>query len=152
MKNIIILLLLTLVSSSCGFNPIYGSKDSSFEILEVDNLSANRSSIFIEKTIKSVSNENSIKKFKVQFNYDEKVVVALKDKKGNPSKNKININVDLNVRDENEKLIINKVFTREFGYDVQSNKFKMKQYEKNIKENLINEVSRDIVFLLTTIK
>tara|TARA_B100001057_G_scaffold487389_1_gene570058 strand:+ start:1530 stop:1988 length:459 start_codon:yes stop_codon:yes gene_type:complete len=152
MKNIIILLLLTLVSSSCGFNPIYGSKDSSFEILEVDNLSANRSSIFIEKTIKSVSNENSIKKFKVQFNYDEKVVVVLKDKKGNPSKNKININVDLNVRDENEKLIINKVFTREFGYDVQSNKFKMKQYEKNIKENLINEVSRDIVFLLTTIK
>ena len=152
MKNIIILLLLTLVSSSCGFNPIYGSKESSFEILEVDNLSANRSSIFIEKTIKSVSNENSIKKFKVQFNYDEKVVVVLKDKKGNPSKNKININVDLNVRDENEKLIINKVFTREFGYDVQSNKFKMKQYEKNIKENLINEVSRDIVFLLTTIK
>lgn len=152
MKNILILLLLTLVSSSCGFNPIYGSKDSSFEILEVDNLSANRSSIFIEKTIKSVSNENSIKKFKVQFNYDEKVVVVLKDKKGNPSKNKININVDLNVRDENEKLIINKVFTREFGYDVQSNKFKMKQYEKNIKENLINEVSRDIVFLLTTIK
>lgn len=152
MKNILILLLLTLVSSSCGFNPIYGSKESSFEILEVDNLSANRSSIFIEKTIKSVSNENSIKKFKVQFNYDEKVVVVLKDKKGNPSKNKININVDLNVRDENEKLIINKVFTREFGYDVQSNKFKMKQYEKNIKENLINEVSRDIVFLLTTIK
>ena len=152
MKNILILLLLTLVSSNCGFTPIYGSKDSSFEILEVDNLSANRSSIFIEKTIKSISNRNSIKKFKVQFNYDEKIVVVLKDKKGNPSKNKININVDLNVKDENEKLIINKVFTREFGYDVQSNKFKMKQYEKNIKESLINEVSRDIVFLLTTIK
>ena len=152
MKNILILLLLTLVSDSCGFNPIYGSKDNSFEILEVDNLSTNRSSIFIEKTIKSISNRNSIKKFKVQFNYDEKIVVVLKDKKGNPSKNKININVDLNVKDENEKLIINKVFTREFGYDVQSNKFKMKQYEKNIKESLINEVSRDIVFLLTTIK
>ncbi len=152
MKNILILLLLTLVSGSCGFNPIYGSKDNSFEILEVDNLSTNRSSIFIEKTIKSISNRNSIKKFKVQFNYDEKIVVVLKDKKGNPSKNKININVDLNVKDENEKLIINKVFTREFGYDVQSNKFKMKQYEKNIKESLINEVSRDIVFLLTTIK
>tara|TARA_B100001248_G_C27377766_1_gene455238 strand:- start:1426 stop:1884 length:459 start_codon:yes stop_codon:yes gene_type:complete len=152
MKNILILLLLTLVSSNCGFNPIYGSKDNSFEILEVDNLSSNRSSIFIEKTIKSISNKNSIKKFKVQFNYDEKIVVVLKDKKGNPSKNKININVDLSVRDENEKLVINKVFTREFGYDVQSNKFKMKQYEKNIKENLINEVSRDIVFLLTTIK
>ena len=152
MKNILFLLLLTLVSSSCGFNPIYGSKDNSFAILEVDNLSANRSSIFIEKTIKSISNKDSIKKFKVQFNYDEKILVVLKDKKGNPSKNKISINVDLNVRDENEKLIINKVFTREFGYDVQSNKFKMKQYEKNIKESLINEVSRDIVFLLTTIK
>tara|TARA_B100000989_G_scaffold236511_1_gene183388 strand:- start:1459 stop:1917 length:459 start_codon:yes stop_codon:yes gene_type:complete len=152
MKNILFLLLLTLVSSSCGFNPIYGSKDNSFAILEVDNLSANRSSIFIEKTIKSISNKDSIKKFKVQFNYDEKILVVLKDKKGNPSKNKISINVDLNVRDENEKLIVNKTFTREFGYDVQSNKFKMKQYEKNIKENLINEVSRDIVFLLTTIK
>ena len=68
MKNILILLLLTLVSSNCGFNPIYGSKDNSFEILEVDNLSSNRSSIFIEKTIKSISNKNSIKKFKVQFN------------------------------------------------------------------------------------
>ena len=43
-------------------------------------------------------------------------------------------------------------FNEEFSYDVQSDKFKMTQYEDNITENLISKISNDIIFLLGTIE
>ena len=61
------------------------------------------------------------------------------------------IKVNLNVKDKEDKVLINKVFTEEFNYNVQTNKFEMSQYVENISENLNKKISDDIIFLLATL-
>ena len=76
----------------------------------------------------------------------------MKDSKGDPSKKKLSINVNLKVKNESDNVLTSKNFNEEFSYDVQSDKFNMSQYEDNIISNLNNKISNDIIFLLGTIE
>ena len=80
------------------------------------------------------------------------VTTILKDSKGDPSKKKLSIVVDLKVKNEKNNVITNKSFNEEFSFNVQSDKFGMSQYEDNITNNLNNKISGDIIFLLGTLK
>ena len=67
-------------------------------------------------------------------------------------KKKLSIIVSLEVKNEKDNVLTNKSFNEEFSYDVQSDKFKMSQYEDSITNNLNNKISNDIIFLLGTIE
>ena len=81
----------------------------------------------------------------------ENISVILKDMKGNPSKNRLSIIINLIIYDSNDQLISTKQFNENFEYDVQDNKFNMKQYEKTISLNLTDKISQKIQAFLTNI-
>ena len=152
MKNFISIIILSLMLTSCGFKPIYGSKNTNFEIIEFKNKNENKNSFTIEQMIMSISNQEAKRKIKLEIDYKKAISTVLKDSKGNPSKNKLSINVDLKVKNERDNVLAVKSFNEEFNYDVQSNKFNMSQYINNLIDNLNNKISDDIIFLLGTLK
>ena len=152
MKFIIPIIVLSIMLNNCGFKPIYSSKNSNFEIIEIINENENKNSFAIEKMIMALSNQEAMRKVKLEMNYKQTVSTILKDSKGNPSKKKLSIYVSLVVKNEKDNVLTNKNFSEEFSYDVQSDKFNMAQYEDNITNNLNNKVSNDIIFLLGTLK
>ena len=152
MKNFISIIILSLMLTSCGFKPIYGSKNTNFEIIEFKNKNENKNSFTIEQMIMSISNQEAKRKIKLEIDYKKAISTVLKDNKGNPSKNKLSINVDLKVKNERDNVLVVKSFNEEFNYDVQSNKFNMSQYINNLIDNLNNKISDDIIFLLGTLK
>lgn len=152
MKNFISIIILSLMLTSCGFKPIYGSKNTNFEIIEFKNKNENKNSFTIEQMIMSISNQEAKRKIKLEIDYKKAISTVLKDSKGNPSKNKLSINVDLKVKNERDNVLVIKSFNEEFNYDVQSNKFNMSQYINNLIDNLNNKISDDIIFLLGTLK
>ena len=152
MKFIIPIIILSLILSNCGFKPIYSSKNSNFEIIEIINENENKNSFDVEKMIMSLSNQESIRKFKLEMNYKQTFSTILKDSKGDPSKKKLSISVNLVIKNEEGNILTSKNFSEEFSYDVQSDKFNMGQYEDNITNNLNNKISNDIIFLLGTLK
>ena len=152
MKFLLSITILSILLSSCGFKPIYSSKDSNFDIIEIVNKNKNKNSFTIEEKVKSLSNQEAIKKVKLEINYKQSITTILKDSKGDPSKKKLSINVNLLVKDEKNNFLINKNFNEEFNYDVQSDKFNMSQYEDSITNNLNNKISDDIIFLLGTLE
>jgi len=152
MRFIISIIILSSVLANCGFNPIYSSKNSKFEIIEIINKNENKNSFAIEKIILSLSNKNSSSKLKLEMDYKHSVSTILKDSKGDPSKKKLSIIVDLKVKNEKDNVITNKSFNEEFSFNVQSDKFSMAEYEDNITNNLNNKISNDIIFLLGTLK
>ena len=101
--------------------------------------------------IMSLSNQESIRKFKLEMNYKQTFSTILKDSKGDPSKKKLSISVNLVIKNEEGNILTSKNFSEEFSYDVQSDKFNMGQYEDNITNNLNNKISNDIIFLLGTL-
>ena len=152
MKSFISILILSIILTGCGFKPIYSSKNSNFEIIEIINKNENKNSFAIEKMIMSLSNQEAIKKVKLEMNYKQTFTTILKDSKGDPSKKKLSISVNLTVKNERDNILNKKNFSEEFSYDVQSDKFNMGQYEDNITNNLNNKISNDIIFLLGTLK
>ena len=152
MKSLISMIILSVMLANCGFKPIYNSKNSNFQIIEIKNKNENKNSFFIENTIMSLSNKDALKKFKLKINYDQSFTTVLKDSKGDPSKKKLSVIVNLEIKNEKDNVMTNKNFSEEFSYDVQSNKFNMSQYEDSITSNLNNKISNDIIFLLRTLK
>ena len=152
MKFLISIIILSLALTNCGFKPIYSSKNSSFEVIEILNKNKNKNSFEIEKIIMTLSNQEAARKVKLEMDYKQSMETILKDNKGDPSKKKLSISVNLIVKNDNDNVLTNKSFSEEFNYVVQSDKFSMTQYEDNIVKNLNNKISNDIIFLLGTLK
>ena len=152
MKFLISIVILSIILTNCGFKPIYSSKNSNFEIIEIINENENKNSFAIEKMVMALSNQEAVRKVKLEMNYKQTLSTILKDNKGDPSKKKLSISVNLIVKNEKDNVLADKNFSEEFSYDVQSDKFNMAQYEDNITDNLNNKVSNDILFLLGTLK
>ena len=151
MKSLISIIFLTLFLTNCGFKPIYNSKNSNFEIIEIENKNKNKNSFFIEKTIMSLSNKDAKNKVKLEIDYKQSISTILKNSKGDPSKKKLSIDIILKVKNDRDNVLINQNFKEEFSYDVQSDKFGMQEYEDNIADNLNGKISNDIIFLLGTL-
>ena len=143
-------MLLTL--TNCGFKPIYSSKNSNFEIIEILNKNENKNSFSIEETLMSLSSQDATRKVKIELDFKSSITTILKDSKGDPSKKKLSIKVNLIVKSKDNNVLTNKMLSEEFSYDVQSDKFKMSQYEESITNNLNNKISNDIIFLLGTLE
>ncbi len=152
MKSLILVIILSIILTNCGFKPIYNSKNSNFQIVEIKNKNENKNSFSIENTIMSLSNKDALRKLILEIDYKQSFSTILKDSKGDPSKKKLSINVNLKVKNESDNVLTSKNFNEEFSYDVQSDKFNMSQYEDNIISNLNNKISNDIIFLLGTIE
>ena len=152
MKTLISIIFLSLFLTNCGFKPIYNSKNSNFEVIEIENKNENKNSFFIEQVIMSLSNKNAKFKVKLEMDYKQSISTILKNSKGDPTKKKLSINVTLKIKGETDNVLANQNFYEEFSYNVQSDKFGMAQYEENITENLNNKISNDIIFLLGTFK
>ena len=99
-----------------------------------------------------LSNENANKNLNIIFDFKEDISVILKDSKGNPSRNRLKINIDLSLLDENQKLISSKNFEESCEYNVNDNKFNLRQYEKNLTQNLVEEITKQILLYLANVR
>ena len=152
MKSLIVIIIFSVLLNSCGFKPIYSSNNSNFQVIEITNKNKNKNSFAIEQMLMSISNQKAVRKVKLEFDYKESIDVILKDNKGDPSKKKLSIIINLKIKSENDNILVTKNFNEEFSYNVQNDKFTMAQYEDNIINNLCNKISNDIIFLLGTLE
>ena len=151
MKKIFLILIILFINS-CGYTPLYSSKDSNYKVISLKSSVSSSFTNYIQNSIKALSNENAEKKFNISFEYSEEISVILKDSKGDPSKNRLKIEIDLSLFDAKDNLIATKKFSENFEYNIDDNKFNLKQYEKNIKLNLIEEITKQILEFLATVK
>ena len=93
MKFLLSIIVLSLTLSNCGFKPIYSSKNSNFEIMEILNKNENKNSFLIEQKLMSLSNQDAVRKVKIEINFEQSVTTILKDSKGDPAKKKLSIRV-----------------------------------------------------------
>ena len=144
MKNkSILLILLFFILANCGFEPIYSSKKSNFNIGEIKITNKNKFNSIIKNNLKNISNNESQNKFDLIINSEKKRIISSKDAKGNPELLTMIISVEVQII--KDKVIKNtKNFSQDFSYSNNSNKFSLAQYEKDIEKNLINKIIENI--------
>ena len=148
MKKLIFVVIALFMLNNCGYNPIYSSKNNNFYI-DISQKDKSKLNSKIENNIKKFSNENNENIIQLEISSNKKINTIQKDKKGDPSRFQMTILLNINVLNKNNNEINKtKSFTEEFDYNNNSNKFTLKQYEKDIEDNLINKIiERSILYL-----
>ena len=148
MKKLIYIVIALFVLNNCGYTPIYSSKNNNFYI---DIWQKNRSKLNskIENNIKKFSNQNNENTIQIEISSNKKINIISKDKKGDPSRFSMIISLTINTLNKNNyEINKTKSFSENFDYNNNSNKFSLKQYEKDIEDNLINKIiERSIIYL-----
>ena len=151
MKRIFLVLVIIFLNG-CGYTPLYSSKDSNYKVISFKKNLNNSLTNYIQNSIEVLSNENAVKSLKISLEYNENISIILKDSKGDPTKNRLNVVIDLSLFDNSDNLIISKKFSEDFEYNIDDNKFNLKQYEKNIKLNLVEDITQQILVFLASVK
>tara|TARA_B100001741_G_scaffold28620_1_gene20570 strand:+ start:225 stop:680 length:456 start_codon:yes stop_codon:yes gene_type:complete len=149
-KNIIILVLSTFIITSCGYKSIYSSKNLNFNILEFEVTDKTKISRKIKSNLDSYKKNNSKNFYSIKINSKKEINIISKDSKGDPSNFVMNIISEITILND-EKIVKNKVFSESFNYKNSSNKFDLKQYEKNIEENLTDKIIENIISYFYTL-
>ena len=149
MKKLIIIVIALFILNNCGYTPIYSTKDNNFYIKEVSQKSTSKLNSKIANNIKIFSNQNSENIIQLEISSNKKIETTQKDQKGDPSKFKMTVLLNINILNKNNHEINKtKNFSKNFNYNNNSNKFSLKQYEKEIENILINKVvEKSIIYL-----
>ena len=148
MKNLIFVVIALFMLNNCGYTPIYSSKNNNFYIA-ISQKDKNKLNSKIENNIKKFSNQNSENTIQLEISSNKKINTISKDKKGDPSRFNMTISLTINILNKNNyEINKTKSFTEKFDYNNNSNKFLLRQYEKDIEDNLINKITeRSIIYL-----
>ena len=149
MRKVIIIVIAALVLNNCGYTPIYSTKNNNFNI-EISQKNKNKLSFEIENTIKRFSNKNSKNTIELEISSNKIIDIISKDSKGDPLKFQMTVSLNINILSKNNYTINKtKSFFRQFNYNNSSNKFELKQYEKEIEDILINKITEQSIIYLS---
>ena len=143
-----IFLILFLILSSCGYQPIYSTKNLNFTIgkVEKENTSLNNK---FAKSINALTNRESDKKINIKIESDKKIRIKSKDSKGNTLVLELEINLRfVNLDSDNQT---QKVLSRKITYNNSDDKFKLKEYENELEDILITKIIEDLINYLSNI-
>ena len=141
---------------NCGYEPMYSKKqinnNYNFSINSINYIGDNKVNRILKNQLQKILNKEK-KSAELNLNLNSRVekAVTSKDKKGNPERFSIKIIINLETY-ESEILKGKTNFEEKFEYNNKSNKFDLKQYEKNIKNNLISKLSDEIIRYLNSLK
>ena len=152
-KKIFSFLFLFLLSS-CGYEATYSKKNLlnyDFSINEINFTGDREVNIKMKERLNNYIVNKKNKNFKVDILSIATKAVSAKNISGDATnfKRTISIKVDLVM---NNKLKNNFIISESFNYNDNSNKFNLKTYEKNIKNNLTETITEKLIFRLSNIK
>ena len=148
MKKIFILLLL--IITSCGYQPIY-KINQNIDTLKIKEIKLSGDQTLSEKISKELSieiikNNESLNKLGVDS--QKNITETSKNSKGQVTSYRTTISTIISIIDGDGNLVRKKNISKQFTYNVLANKFKLKEYQEEIENNLINQIIRDINIFL----
>ena len=138
-----------LILSNCGYEPIYSTKNLNFTIGKIDKSNTSLNNKFSKK-INILKNKKIEKKIDIKIESNKEINIKSKDTKGNT----LVFELKITLKVSNLNLNNNEVqsFSRKITYNNSDDKFKLKQYENELENILINKVVEDLIVYLTNIE
>lgn len=142
--KILIIILIPFLISSCGYQPISLKKNINLDVLNIKKVGNQKINRTIIKNVEVLSSSiRSGKKIKVEINSQKTNNTISKDKKGVATKFLMSLNINIKVYDQ-ENLLKEKSFNKDFIYNNTENKFDLNRYKKQIESNLLNKIIEEI--------
>ena len=142
------LIFLLFFLCSCGYKAVLNNQNYQFSINVVKIEGDQKINSRIINNFKQL-NENE-KKYDLDLSSNKEKFIVSKDSKGDPSIFELKINVNYTVKKEGILLVNNKI-NKKTTYNNITDKFELENYEKTIINNLISEISDNIMLSISKI-
>ena len=143
-----ILILSFFFLTNCGYEAVLNNQNYQFSI-NVNKINGDQkiNSLIINSFKQLKENE---KEFNLSLTSNKEKLIISKDSKGDPSIFEIKIDVHYVVKKDGEILISNKI-NKKTTYNNITDKFELENYEKNIINNLSQNISDKIIISISEI-
>ena len=154
MEKKIFLFVIILFLSSCGYNAIYSKKNVenyNFSISKLNFIGDRQINLKIKEKLNNYMIDEKDKNFMLKISSVSKKIILAKTTSGDAAnfQKKITLSIEVLV---NNKYKNNFLIIENFNYKNVSNKFELKRYEKEIKDNLAEIATNKLIFKLSNIQ
>ena len=147
MRNIIFYILLSLLVSNCGFNPIYETKNISDYKISINEIDGE---IYINNLIRNeinrISNKNAQIVYKINVKTNLIKTIILKDSKGTAAEYRLTLQATFTIESNGKTETIS--FSEQQNLKNIQNIADQKQYENTIKRNFVKSMVNKLNFKL----
>ena len=145
MKHIFKCLLIIILLTSCGYQPMLSGKKINFTYSDLKLSGDKNLSQEIGNNLKSFQNDSSETKLEISSEIIKNIIS--KDEKGNPNVLGLKLIVKIKILGNKE---VEKNFIEAISYNNNNSKFKLKQFERRQISNLAQKLSKDIYIYLNS--
>ena len=151
-KKTFLLILIVFGLSGCGYTPMLSqNNDFNFNIVNLEFLGDKTINNFLEKKLMQYSNNSNNKKYKISINSNYQKIIIAKDTTGNATDLKLISTIDviysLHNETKNEEKKIS--FLESIIIKKSDNTFDQNNYERNVLNNLSQQLLNKLVFFLS---
>ncbi len=130
---------------SCGYTPIYQTDQLSKFKLEIIKHSGDRKiGRELVNNLQRFKDKKSSNVFDIYLMSVKRESIVSKNKKGDPSSYKIEIEINLDLISKNNDKKFSKSFTKQTTYNSMDNNFELNRYKKKLEKNLTLQILQEV--------
>ena len=154
MQKKIFTFLFFIFLSSCGYEAVHSKKNISqynFSLNKLNFTGDREINSKIKKKLNKYTLEPKNKRYALNITTASEKITLVKNVSGDATNFQIKITININVF-INDKIKDNFIFIENFKYNNNSNKFDLKRYEREVKNNLTEVATDKLIFKLANMK
>src|SRR5210317_574125 len=148
MKKLLIFVFIILYG--CGFKPLYSDKE--FKNLEFSEITLSGNTSVNRKIINylKISKKNGVLDT-LTLNSNFENLISSKDSTGKADTYLSILTINFKIQSQDNILIYDRKFNKSFSYKNRDNKFELVEYQNEILNNLVNEITEEILLSLNSL-
>ncbi len=138
-------LIIFILFVSCGYTPIYQTDEiSKFKLGIINHSGDKKIGRELLNNLQRFKDKKSNNIFDINLTTIKRESIVSKDKKGNPSSYKIELEINLDLIGKNNDKKFSKKFIKETTYNSIDDNFKQNRYKKMLEKNLTSQILQEI--------
>ena len=148
MKKLLLVIFIFLYG--CGFKPLYSDKE--FKNLEFSKITLSGNTSVNRKIINylKISKKNDVLDT-LELNSSFENLISSKDSTGKADTYTSTLTVSFRTKRQDDILIYDRKFSKSFTYKNRDNKFELVEYQNEILNSLVNEITEEILLSLNSL-
>ena len=148
MTKTLLIFFITVFVSGCSYEPIMTEKNYDFKLKKIESETNSEINKIIKNNLLKKSNDISEREYEIYFSSSKEKETVSTNEKGDPTIFRIRIFVKYSLISKNKQIFTNSL-DRQVTYNNIDDKFELLKYEENIMQNLLENISSEILMSIT---
>ena len=148
MTKILLIFFITVFVSGCSYEPIMTAKNYDFKLKKIESETNSEINKIIKNNLLKKSNDISEREYEIYFLSSKEKETVSTNEKGDPTIFRIRIFVKYSLISKNKQIFTNSL-DKQVTYNNIDDKFELLKYEENIMQNLLENISSEILMSIT---